>query len=130
MGGQKRQDVFGVGTYFRLVLPGNGFRLGLVMAAGEGKYIIAAVEKAVRVENFLARGDLLAYKTAAEVARGAFVSQNEAFRILKTLASCGRVEQGEGGGFRIGRTGLISIAVYAHEYMMDVSGKIGLRRGM
>lgn len=94
----------------------------------DGKYSIAAVEKAVRVENFLARGDLLEWKSVRQVARGAFVTHNEAYRILKTLAGCGRVEQNqvEGGGFRIATAGLINIAAYAHEYMMNSSKRIGL----
>jgi hypothetical protein len=58
----------------------------------EAKQIISTVVKAFRVEDWLASGDLLEFKSIREVAAGAGVSENEAYRILKTMVACGRAD--------------------------------------
>lgn len=90
-------------------------------------YNIAAIEKAVKVENFLVAGEILEWKTAAEVAAATGLTKNEAFRILFTLEKCGRVVKSE-KGYRVNSIGLISVAVYAQEYVTSQAGKLGFRR--
>jgi DNA-binding IclR family transcriptional regulator len=82
------------------------------------------VEKAFRVENFLASGDVLEWRSAADVAAGALVSKNEAYRILKTMVSCGRAEQND-KGFRIHR-GIVQHAIYVQEYMARQVRRLGV----
>ena len=81
--------------------------------AGE-KNIIGAVVKAFRVEDWLAAGDLLEFHSIREVAAGAGVSQNEAYRILQTMAACGRAEQNEKGSYRLSR-GIVKYGLALNE---------------
>lgn len=86
-------------------------------------YSIAVVEKAFRVENFLASGDVLEWRSAAEIAKGAMVTQNEAYRILKTMVACGRAEQGE-KGFRTHR-GIVMHAIHVQDYLAKHARRFG-----
>ena len=65
-----------------------------------GAKTISAVVKAFRVEDWLAAGDLLEFKSIREAAAGAGVTENEAYRILLTMVACGRAEQSDKGSFR------------------------------
>jgi len=82
------------------------------MAGGEK--VIGAVVKAFRVEDWLASGDLLEFKSVREVAAGAGVTANEAHRILKTLAACGRADQNGQGSYRLSR-GIVKYALALNE---------------
>jgi hypothetical protein len=57
-------------------------------------------------------------------AKGALVSKNEAYRILKTMVSCARAEQNE-RGFRIHR-GIVQHAIYVQEYMARQVRRLGI----
>ena len=80
----------------------------------EAKQIIGAVVKAFRVEDWLAAGDLLEFKSIREVAAGAGVSENEAYRILKTMAACGRADQNDKGSYRLSR-GIVKYGLQLNE---------------
>jgi DNA-binding IclR family transcriptional regulator len=84
------------------------------MAGGEKGYVIGAVERAFRVEDFLAGGDLLEWRSVRQVAAGAGVSEDQAYRILQTMLACGRAEQNEAGGFRAAR-GIVSYGLRLSE---------------
>lgn len=81
---------------------------------GEPKNLIGAVVKAFKVEDWLAAGDLLAFRSIREVAAGAGVSENEAYRILQTMAACGRAEQNDKGSFRLSR-GIVKYGLALNE---------------
>ena len=81
--------------------------------AGE-KNLISSVIKAVRVEDWLAAGDLLEFRSVRDAAAGAGVTENEAYRILQTLVACGRVEQSEKGGWRLAR-GIVKYGLQLNE---------------
>ena len=81
--------------------------------AGE-KSIIGAVVKAFRVEDWLASGDLLEFRSVREVAAGAGVTANEAYRILQTMVACGRAEQNDKGSFRVCR-GIVKYGLQLNE---------------
>jgi len=86
------------------------------MAPGEKGYSIAAAEKVLRVEDWLAGGEILEWRTAREVAEANDLSINEAHRCLHTLAKCGRAEQ-SGKGWRIDHVGIIRYSLYVREYL-------------
>jgi DNA-binding IclR family transcriptional regulator len=98
------------------------------MALGEKGYSIAAAEKVLRVEDWLAGGEILEWRTVREAAEANDLSANEAHRCLHTLAKCGRAEQ-SGKGWRISPQGIIRHAVYIQDYLNRQSDKFtGLRR--
>jgi DNA-binding IclR family transcriptional regulator len=80
----------------------------------DAKQVINTVVKAFRVEDWLAAGDLLEFKSIREVAAGAGVSENEAYRILQTMVACGRAEQHDKGGFRLCR-GIVKYGLQLNE---------------
>ena len=81
--------------------------------AGE-KNIIGAVAKACKVEDWLASGDLLEFRSVREAAAGAGVTANEAHRILTTLVVCGRAEQNAQGSYRLSR-GIVKYGLALNE---------------
>jgi DNA-binding IclR family transcriptional regulator len=81
--------------------------------AGE-KYLIGAVVKAFRVEDWLAGAAMLEFKSVRETAAGAGVSENEAYRILQTMVACGRADQNDKGSFRLSR-GIVKYALQLNE---------------
>lgn len=91
-----------------------------------GRYTIRALEKGIRVENFLAGGDVLQWKSARVVAQAAQITQDEAFRILQTLVECGRAEKGS-HGYRLNTTGIIGIAAYVWDYVAKLRDKYDKR---
>jgi DNA-binding IclR family transcriptional regulator len=98
------------------------------MAENAKDYSIAAAEKVLRVEDYLAQGEILEWRTVREVAEANQLSANEAHRCLHTLAKCRRVEQ-SGKGWRIHPEGLIRHAIYAQDYLNRQSDRLkGIRR--
>jgi DNA-binding IclR family transcriptional regulator len=85
------------------------------MAAGGERYLIKAVQQSLAIEDMLAGTDLLAWRSLSEVAQGAQVSKDQAFRILQTLKAAGRVEQSD-KGWRIDPHGIIRHAFKVQEY--------------
>lgn len=78
------------------------------------RQLIGAVVKAFRVEDWLAAGDLLEFKSIREAAAGAGVTENEAYRILQTMVACGRAEQSDKGSFRVAR-GIVKYGLQLNE---------------
>ena len=81
---------------------------------GKDKNIIGTVVKAFAVEDWLADGDLLAWKSIRGAAAGAGVTENEAYRILLTMVACGRAEQGDKGNFRLAQ-GIVKYGLRLNE---------------
>lgn len=79
-------------------------------------YSIAAAEKVLRVEDYLAGGEILEWRTVREVAEANQLSANEAHRCLHTLVKCGRAEQND-KGWRIHPEGIIRHSLYVREYL-------------
>jgi DNA-binding IclR family transcriptional regulator len=97
------------------------------MTAPPKNYSIAAAEKVLRVEDYLAGGEILEWRTVREVAEANDLSPNEAHRCLHTLAKCRRVEQ-SGKGWRIDCAGIIRYAIQAQECLMRHADRLGFRR--
>lgn len=97
------------------------------MAEGTKDYSIAAAEKVLKVEDYLAQGEILEWRTVREVAEANQLSPNEAHRCLHTLAKCGRAEQ-SGKGWRMHPEGIIRHAIYAMDYFDNRRKSYGLRR--
>ena len=98
------------------------------MSEANKDYSIAAAEKVLRVEDWLAQGEILEWRTVREVAEANQLSPNEAHRCLHTLAKCGRAEQG-GKGWRISPAGIIRHSLYVREYLAKHEGRfLGHRR--
>jgi len=79
-------------------------------------YSIQAVTRALKVVEFLAGGEILEWKSVREVAEGAGVPENTAFRILETLAAAGWAEKGP-KGYRQSLGGLVRHAVHAQRIL-------------
>jgi DNA-binding IclR family transcriptional regulator len=90
---------------------------------------IAAVEKAMRVVEFLGRGDVLGWKSVREVAAGAEVSNDEALRLLHTLAKGKWAEQSK-RGFRLAATGFLEILRSMQEYFIRLAKSYGVKLKM
>jgi DNA-binding IclR family transcriptional regulator len=84
------------------------------MALGEKGYSIAAAEKVLRVEDWLAGGEILEWRTVREVAEANGLSLNQAHRCLHTLVKCGRAEQSDKGSFRAGQ-GIVKYGLRLNE---------------
>jgi DNA-binding IclR family transcriptional regulator len=97
-----------------------------VKATATRDYNIAVAEKLIKVVEFLGRGDILGWKSSAEVASGAGVSQNEAFRILHTLVKGQWAEQGE-RGFRLAPAGLMEMLLYVQKYLARLARQFGVK---
>lgn len=95
---------------------------------GNGKrdYGSKSAEKCLIVAEFLAGGDILAWKSIREVAAGTGLTQAEAYTMLSTLVKRGWAEKGE-AGFRQSNQGLTRFAVAAQEYLARVVGQLGLK---
>ncbi len=98
------------------------------MAQGERDYSLAAAEKAFKVEDWLAGGELLEWRSIKETAEAVGLSQNEAHRCLHTLVKCGRAEQSD-KWWRISPDGIIRHAFYVQEYLAKQNERLtGPRR--
>lgn len=98
------------------------------MPKEKADYSIAAAEKVLKVEDYLAQGEILEWRTVREVAEANDLSPNEAHRCLHTLAKCHRAEQ-SGKGWRISPEGIIRHAIYAQDYLNRQSDRLkGIRR--
>jgi hypothetical protein len=86
------------------------------MAEGAKDYSIAAAEKVLKVEDYLAQGEILEWRTVREVAEANDLSPNEAHRCLHTLGKCGRAEKSD-KGWRIYPAGIIRHSLYVREYL-------------
>jgi len=99
------------------------------MGENGARYLIGTVKKALELEDWLASGDLLQWRTLREVMEGLGLKQNEAYRLLKTLAAAGRVEEGP-KGWRISPHGVIRHSFRVAEYFQAEAARFGLgRRG-
>jgi len=79
------------------------------------------------VEEWLASGALLEWRSLEEVSLGVMLTRDRVYRILKTLAAAGRVEEGDKGW----RTSpkLVRFAFRALEYFKGDAGRFGLKEG-
>lgn len=98
--------------------------LGEAMAKQD--YSIAVAEKLIKVVEFLGQGDILGWKSSAEVAAGAGVSKNEAYRILCTLCKCAWAEY-DPRGFRLAPTGLMEMLLYVQKYLARLARQFGVK---
>jgi DNA-binding IclR family transcriptional regulator len=87
---------------------------------------VKAAEKLMKVVEFLGRGDILGWKSVREVAGGAGVTTNEAFRILHSLVKGKWAEQGE-RGFRLAPTGLMEMLLYVQKYLARLARQFGVK---
>lgn len=88
------------------------------MAQGERDYSIQAAVKVFRVEDWLAQGEILEWRTVKEAATAIGLSINEAYRCLHTLVKCNRAEQSD-KGWRISPDGVIRHAVKVQRYFRE-----------
>ena len=95
-------------------------------AAASRDYSIAVAEKLIKVVEFLGRGDILGWKSSAEVAAGAGVSENEAFRILHSLVK-GKWAEQDKRGFRLAPTGLMEMLLYVQKYLARLARQFGVK---
>ena len=94
---------------------------------GKGReYGSKAAEKCLIVAEFLAGGDILAWKSIKEIAAGTGLTAAETYTMLCTLVKRGWAEKDE-SGFRQSGKGLSRYAVQAQEYLVGVMGRLGLR---
>ena len=98
--------------------------LGEAMAKQD--YSIAVAEKLIKVVEFLGRGDILGWKSVREVAAGAEVSQNEAFRLLHSLVK-GKWAEQDKRGFRLAPTGLMEMLLYVQKYLARLARHFGVK---
>ncbi len=78
------------------------------------------------VAEFLAGGDILAWRSIKEIAAGTGLTAAETYTMLCTLVKRGWAEKDE-SGFRQSGKGLSRYAVQAQEYLVGVMGRLGLR---
>ena len=97
---------------------------------GEGMagkdHSIKTAEKLIRVVEFLGRGDILGWKSVREVAAGAGVSQNEAWRLLHSLVK-GKWAEQDKRGFRLAPTGLMEMLLYVQKYLARLARQFGVK---
>jgi DNA-binding IclR family transcriptional regulator len=86
---------------------------------------IQTVERALAVVEFLAKGEILEWKTLKEVAEGVRVPMSSCHRILQTLVEKEWVEKGP-RGWRQGTAGLLKYGEYAKKYLKNLGEKINV----
>jgi len=89
------------------------------------KNLIQSVQQALAVEEWLASQALLEWKTLEQVSVAVMLIKDKVYRILKTLAAAGRVEEGD-KGWRISPK-LVLFAFRAIEYFKAEAGRFGLK---
>ncbi len=100
------------------------------MAQGERDYVIASAIKTFRAEDWLVfEADPLEWRSIKDVAAGAGLSQNEAYRSLMTLKSAGRVEQSD-RGWRISPEGVIRYSFRIQEVLTAHAQRLGVKKGI
>lgn len=97
------------------------------MAVKKPDYHVQLVADTIQVIEFLAGGDILAWKSLREVMEATGVTKDKSFRILHTLLQCGWVEIGK-KGFRQSSKGLMKHLVYAKKHLEEIEGRLGLRQ--
>jgi DNA-binding IclR family transcriptional regulator len=80
----------------------------------------------MKVVEFLGRGDVLGWKSVREVAAGAGISKDEAFRLLHTLVAEKWAEQNK-AGFRLAATGLMETLLYVQRYLARLARQFGVK---
>lgn len=89
-------------------------------------YEINAVKSAIQVIEFLAAGDILAYRSLQEIATGVGLSKEKVFRIISTLITCHWAEKTD-HGFRLATEGLIKHLIYAQNYLSRLAKHYGVK---
>jgi len=92
----------------------------------ETDHSIKTAEKLMKVVEFLGRGDILGWKSVREVATGAGVTTNEAFRILHSLVK-GKWAEQDRRGFRLAPTGLMEMLLYVQKYLARLAQQFGAK---
>jgi DNA-binding IclR family transcriptional regulator len=87
---------------------------------------IKTAEKLMKVVEFLGRGDILGWKSVREVATGAGVTTNEAFRLLHSLVK-GKWAEQDKRGFRLAPTGLMEMLLYVQKYLARLARQFGVK---
>ncbi len=90
------------------------------------RYEINAVKSAIQVIEFLAAGDILAYRSLQEIATGVGLSKEKVFRIISTLITCHWAEKTD-HGFRLATEGLIKHLIYAQNYLSRLAKHYGVK---
>jgi DNA-binding IclR family transcriptional regulator len=90
------------------------------------RYLIRAVTEALAVEEWLASGALLEWKSLEEVSLGVPLTRDKCYRILKTLAAAGRLEESD-KGWRVSPEGLIRLALETQKYFDRLAQCYGVK---
>ncbi len=90
------------------------------------RYEITPVKSAIQVIEFLATGDILAFRSLQEISTATGISKDRAFRILSTLITLHWAEKKE-PGFRLSFDGLFKHLVYAQNYYSRLAKQYGVK---
>lgn len=93
----------------------------------QGKdYTVQAALNVLTVAEFLARGEILEWKSIREVAEATGLTENMAYRLLETLVAKAWAQKSR-KGYRQDTVGLMNHLIYAQQYLKPLIEKYGAK---